>query len=45
MEKQNYEPPCLQTIIVLQRELICASPLDGTFSNEGYGGDEEEFVW
>lgn len=45
MEKQNYEPPCTQTILVLQRELVCASPLNAPFSNEGFGSDEEEFVW
>lgn len=45
MEKQNYEPPCTQTIIVLQEGLVCVSSLDGTFSNEGYGSDEEEFEW
>lgn len=45
MEKQTYEPPRTQTIIVLQRELVCASAVEATFSNEGYGADEESFIW
>lgn len=45
MEKQTYVPPCMQTIIVLQRELVCASAVGATFSNEGFGADEEDFIW
>lgn len=47
MEKQTYEPPCAHTIILLQKELVCASPVDvnAPFTNEGFGSDEEEFIW
>lgn len=45
MKKQTYVPPRTQTTIVLQRELVCASAVEAIFSNEGYGADEEEFVW
>lgn len=45
MEKHNYEPPKTQAVILLQREYFCASSADATFTNEGYGADEETFNW
>lgn len=45
MEKHTYEPPRMQLIIALQREVVCASAADANFSNEGYGAEEEQFVW
>ena len=45
MQKQIYETPRTQSVILLQRELFCASNVEGTFTNEGYRANEEEFTW
>lgn len=45
MEKRYYEPPRTQSVMLMRRELFCASNMDATFSNEGFGADDEEFVW
>ena len=45
MKKNTYETPRTQSIIALQREVVCASAVDANFSNEGYGAEEEQFVW